>query len=202
MRTQKQRVVPLDKSDWTNEQTEVMVAITGRKPMYERLNIFRVLLRHPVALRAFQEWLWHIHGSSNTLGIRERELAVLRTGYLCQSGYEWAQHVRIARELGFSIAEIDAVKIGAAADNWSSEDAAILKACDELHSDQFVSDDTWALLSRFLGEQQRMDLVFTVGQYTLVSMFLNSFGVQLDDFLTLDPDLVGQRQPTVDTRGV
>jgi 4-carboxymuconolactone decarboxylase len=196
MRTQKPRVVPLDKSEWTNEQTEVMVAITARKPMYERLNIFRVLVRHPVALRAFQEWLWHIHGSSNTLGLRERELAVLRTGYLCQSGYEWAQHVRIAREMGFSNAEIDAVKIGATADNWSSEDAAILRACDELHSDQFVSDDTWRLLCGFLGEQQRMDLVFTVGQYTLVSMFLNSFGVPLDDFLTLDPDLVGRRLKT------
>ena len=196
MRTQKPRVVPIDKPDWTNEQTEVMAAITARKPMYERLNIFRVLIRHPVALRAFQDWLWHIHGSSNTLGLRERELAVLRTGYLCQSGYEWAQHVRIAREMGFPNDEIDAVKIGATADNWSGEDAAILRACDELHSDQFVSDDTWTLLSRFLSEQQRMDLVFTVGQYTLVSMFLNSFGVQLDDFLTLDPDLVGQRLKT------
>jgi hypothetical protein len=26
-----------------------------------------------------------------------------------------------------------------------------------------------------------LDLVFTVGQYTLVSMALNTFGVQLDD---------------------
>jgi 4-carboxymuconolactone decarboxylase len=196
MRTHKPRVVPIDKSDWTNEQTEVMASITARTPMYERFNIFRVLISHPVALRAFQDWLWHIHGSSNTLGLRVRELAVLRTGYLCQSGYEWAQHVRIAREMGFPNDEIDAVKIGATADNWSSEDAAILRACDELHSDQFISDDTWTLLSRFLSEKQRMDLVFTVGQYTLVSMFLNSFGVQLDDFLTLDPDLVGQRLKT------
>jgi 4-carboxymuconolactone decarboxylase len=192
MRTRKPRVIPIDKSDWTNEQTELMAAITARKPMYERLNIFGALLRHPDALRAFQPWQWHILGGS-TLGPRERELAVLRTGYLCQSGYEWAQHVRIGREVGLSNAEIDAIKIGATADNWSSADAAILRACDELHSDQFVSDDTWVLLCRFLGEQQRMDLVFTVGQYTQVSMFLNSFGVQLDDFLTLDPDLVGQR---------
>ena len=72
----------------------------------------------------------------------------------------------------------------------------ILRACDELYSDQFVSDETWALPCRFLSEQQRMDLVFTVGQYTLVSMFLNSFGVQLDDFLTPDPDLVGRRSKT------
>ena len=34
-----------------------------------------------------------------------------------------------------------------------------------------------------------MDLVLTVGQYTQVAMMLNSFGVQLDPGLDLDPDL-------------
>ena len=34
-----------------------------------------------------------------------------------------------------------------------------------------------------------MNLVFTVGQYTQVCMMLNTFGVQLDDDLTLDKDL-------------
>ena len=192
MRTRKPRVVPSDKSDRTDEQTELMTSLTARNPMYERFNAFLVLLRHPDAVRAFLPWLWYILGGS-TLAPRDRELAVLRIGYLCQSGYEWAQHVLLGREAGLSNAEIDAIKIGATADNWSSADVAILRACDELYSDQFVSDDTWAVLSGFFGEQQRMDLVFTVGLYTLVSMFLNSFGVQLDDFLTLDPDLVGQR---------
>ena len=36
-----------------------------------------------------------------------------------------------------------------------------------------------------------MDVVFTAGQYTQVSMMLNSFGVQLDAGQTLDPDLKG-----------
>jgi hypothetical protein len=34
-----------------------------------------------------------------------------------------------------------------------------------------------------------MDLVMTVSQYTQVSMMLNTFGVQLDEDLVLDPDL-------------
>ena len=38
-------------------------------------------------------------------------------------------------------------------------------------------------------EKQRMDLVMTVAQYTQVSMMLNTFGVQLDEDLKLDPDL-------------
>ena len=36
-----------------------------------------------------------------------------------------------------------------------------------------------------------MDAVFTVGQYTQVSMFLNTFGVQLDPGQTLDPGPAG-----------
>jgi len=51
---------------------------------------------------------------------------------------------------------------------------------DELHSDACVSDSTWAALSERYNEQQLMDVVFTVGQYNMVSMALNSFGVQLD----------------------
>ena len=36
-----------------------------------------------------------------------------------------------------------------------------------------------------------MDVVFTTGQYTQVSMMLNTFGVQLDAGQVLDPELKG-----------
>ena len=47
----------------------------------------------------------------------------------------------------------------------------------------------WAKLSAHFDRKSCMDVVFTVGQYTQVSMILNSFGVQLDAGQTLDPDL-------------
>ena len=68
-------------------------------------------------------------------------------------------------------------------------DAALLQATDELTSDAFITDATWARLAS-LSDKQKMDLVMTVGQYSQVSMMLNSFGIQLDDDLVLDPDLV------------
>lgn len=49
-------------------------------------------------------------------------------------------------------------------------------------------DRNWSALD-FLTDRQKMDLVFTIGQYTQVSMFLNSFGVQVDEGQTLDPAL-------------
>ena len=57
----------------------------------------------------------------------------------------------------------------------------LLQATDELHSDAHIIDATWQGLLAHYNTQQMMDLVFTVGQYNLVSMALNSFGVQLDD---------------------
>ena len=52
-----------------------------------------------------------------------------------------------------------------------------------------LHDESAAALTGALSEHQAMDVVFTVGQYTMVSMFLNSAGVQLDSDVTLDPQL-------------
>jgi 4-carboxymuconolactone decarboxylase len=60
-----------------------------------------------------------------------------------------------------------------------------------LHREQFITEPVWAELAQHFEERQRMDLVFTVGQYTQVSMLLNTFGVQLDEGQVLDPDLKG-----------
>ena len=113
---------------------------------------------------------------------------ILRVGFLCKSGYEFTQHTRIGLEAGLTADEIGRIKAGADA-GWSPAEAALVRAADELVNDHFVSDATWAALSQHYDEKQRMDVVFTAGQYTQVSMFLNTFGVQLDAGQTLDPDL-------------
>ena len=56
----------------------------------------------------------------------------------------------------------------------------LLRAADELHHYSCISDGTWAELAKRYDTLQLMDVVFAVGQYHLVSMALNSFGVQLD----------------------
>ena len=63
-----------------------------------------------------------------------------------------------------------------------------LRAADELHADAIIGDETWAQLQARYSTEQLLDLVFTIGQYTLVSMALNTFGVQLDEGLEGFPD--------------
>ncbi len=151
-------------------------------------NIFRTLAKAPKAYKRFMVWGGYILSDANDLRPRQRELVILRVGYLLKSGYEWAQHVRIGTDCGLTNSEIEQIKLGPEATGWDPEDRSLLKAADQLINDAFVSEATWAELS-WLTEKQKMDLVMTVAQYTQVSMMLNTFGVQLDDDLELDPDL-------------
>lgn len=181
------RIPPLTDAQASPEQREALARATlpGRPP----LNIFRTLAHAPDALNAFLTWGSYVLSKKNALPPRERELVILRTGYLCRSGYEWTQHVEIGLRAGLTQGEIANIKIGADAPDWSGADAALVQACDDLHARQCVSDATWAQLKAHFSDRQCMDVVFTVGQYTQVSMMLNSFGVQLDEGQTLDPDL-------------
>ena len=183
------RIPPLTDAELTPEQGELLAGITVAGPA---ANIFRTLAREPAALRGFLAWGNYVLSRRNGLPPRERELAILRVGFLCKAGYEWAQHVRIGLAAGLTEAEVERIKAGPAAEGWREPDRALLRAVDELHADRFVSDVTWAELGRHFDDRQRMVIVFAVAQYTQVSMILNAFGVQLDDDLTLDPDLDGR----------
>ena len=144
------------------------------------INITRTLENHPALAEAWLTFARHILGGS-TLPARDRELLILRIGFLCGSEYEWGQHTRIAKTVGVTDEEILRVIKGPDADGWAPFDSALLRAADELHSDSEVSDRTWNELATRYDTKQLMDTVFTVGQYNLVSMALRSFRVPLDE---------------------
>jgi len=171
MRLEEPRVRPLRGDEIEAEIHEVFGS--------EMLNIFATLAHHPQLLRRWLVFANHVLGKS-TLPARERELVILRIGWLCRAEYEWAQHAVIGERMGLSDEEMRRIAEGPEAPGWGPVDRALLRATDELHADAFISDETWSALSRCFDTQQLMDLVFTVGQYNLVSMVLNTLGVQLD----------------------
>lgn len=168
------RVPPLPESEWTEAMRE---AIGARAGSGRASNLYATLIHHPDLFKRWLVFAGHILGAS-TLPARARELVILRTGYRCKSEYEWGQHAYIARLVGISDDEIRRVAAGPDAAGWDPFEAALLRAADELHDDQVISDATWAQLETQYDVKQRFDLVFTVGQYTLVSMVLNTLGIQ------------------------
>jgi alkylhydroperoxidase family enzyme len=176
MRLSAPRVTPLDERDWTDEARELLDRTAESGRVY---NIFRTLARYPKLLKRWMPFANHVLFKSS-LPPREREMLILRIGWLCQAEYEFAQHVVIARRAGLADADIQRIVDGPDAPGWAPFDAALVRAADELHRDAFVSDATWRALAARYDTAQLMDVVFTVGQYNLISMALNSLGVPLD----------------------
>lgn len=181
MRLDTPRLPPMDPDDMDPE----LRLTFGDGPV---LNIFRTLAHHPKLMKRWLVFGNHVLAKS-TLPPRERELVILRVGWLCRAEYEWAQHVVIAKGSGVTDEEIARIPEGPDAPGWSDLDRALLRATDELRSDAFVTDATWKALATHLDTKQLVDLLFTVGQYNLVSMVLNTLGVQLE------PDADGFPKP-------
>jgi alkylhydroperoxidase family enzyme len=174
MRLDKPRLSPLADEEWTDEQRELLT----RGKSTRVINIFRTLVRHPALYKSWMPFGSYLFKS--TLDAREREILILRVGVLCDAGYEFHQHVAIGKRVGLTDAEIEQIRRGPSAAEWAPFDRVLVQATDELVQDKFISDRTWAALREKYDEKQILDLIFTVGQYTLVSMALNSLGVQIE----------------------
>ncbi len=184
MKTSKPRIAPLAEGEWTEEQAKVLSRFKGKEHDFGTglvYNVIGTLANHWEAYKKFGVWGNHVLGETSSLPPREREILILRIGWLCQAEYEWGQHVLIGKQAGLSEEEIARIKDGPDAPGWDAFDATLLRAVDELHADAFISDKTWSALAQRYNKHQLMDVVFAVGQYNMVSMALNSFGVQLDE---------------------
>jgi 4-carboxymuconolactone decarboxylase len=171
------RILPLPVSQWTDAHRQAL----GSMAQGDRtIDVFKTCLRNLELCRNWMPFTQYVLGTTNTVPRRERELVILRTSWDCQADYDWAHHVPAAQRAGLSDEEILRITKGPSAPGWSSFDETLLKATDELHRDQRVSAATWRALAERYNDQQLMDFVFTVGQYTMVSMFLNSAEVQLE----------------------
>jgi 4-carboxymuconolactone decarboxylase len=143
------------------------------------LNLFATVAHHPAMMEPWLMLGTHVL-ANNTLTPRDRELLILRVGFLCRSAYEFSQHVRIARRAGVTDTEIGQVRIGPEDPAWSNDDRSLLRAVDELHDHSTIDDETWNALAARYDTQQLLDLVFTIGHYHLVAFALNACRVELD----------------------
>lgn len=182
-RTAAPRIAPLDTAAW---EPALLAAATGNRPVETGapqapvLNVLKTIANHPALASQFMGWAGQLLLRSS-LAPRDREMAILRVGWLCRATYEWVHHVEIGIDhAGMTAADVDKVRAGPVAGSMADDDV-LLRAVDELMTDHFIGDATWAALAARFDQTQMMDLVFVVGNYTMISMALNSFGVQLED---------------------
>src|ERR1700694_1352900 len=92
------RIAPLPPSERDDETSELMESLRRDGHVY---NIFATLARHPQLLKRWLVFGGHVLGKS-TLPAREREIAILRMGWLCRAEYEWGHHVAIGKQVGLT----------------------------------------------------------------------------------------------------
>jgi alkylhydroperoxidase family enzyme len=179
IRLSEPRVHPLKESEWDEGARNL---IEGFRKMSKGPvpNIMTTLANYSKLYNRWRVFGNHVLYKSS-LPARDREILILRIGWLCHAEYEWGQHVIVGKKCGLSEEELRRIIEGPDAEGWESFDATLLRAVDELYTDSFISDTTWSELSKRYNTHQLMDVIFTVGQYNLVSMVLNTLGVQLEE---------------------
>ncbi len=115
------------------------------------------------------------------LSARDREIAVLRTGWLLGAPYEWGEHVALGKRHGLSQEEVERTKVGSDAPGWSDHERAICKAVEELRANVMITDETWATLAATWDDTQMMEFTILCGQYTATAYFQNATRIRLPE---------------------
>jgi alkylhydroperoxidase family enzyme len=165
------RIAPVAPENFTAEQAELVGD-------WKHLVFSRVIVNNPKMYRTFVP---HIEAviARTSLPPRDRQVIVLRTLATCNDIYELAHHLTISRNAGLGEEEIAAFQSGTGA-CLTAFDRTLIKAADELKSDQMVSDETWAALAERYSTEQLMEVVFLAGCYQTMAMLTKSFGMRIE----------------------
>jgi 4-carboxymuconolactone decarboxylase len=102
-----------------------------------------------------------------------RELAILCTARFWTAQYEWYAHRELGLKAGLDPTMIDAIAQGKRPARLSREELIIYDFVSELLTTKAVSDPAFAAVRDGFGLQGVVDLIGTVGYYSLVAMALN-----------------------------
>lgn len=170
------RLENLSEDELSPRQRELATRIAGRRGQVR--GPFLVWLRSPElcdkveALGAFVRF-------ESSLEPRLRELILLIAARHWDAQYSWNAHVDRAVEAGIGRGALDALAQRRAPAFARRDERAVYAFCTELLERHFVSDQTFAEAGELFGEQGMVDIVGTLGNFSMLGMCLNAFEVDL-----------------------
>lgn len=182
------RIAPLDR-DSVAEQVQAATArlredIVGANaqplPIDAIPEIMFTMAKFPEIWARYMAVSMHLQGPKGALSPRDRQLAILRTGWLLQAPFEWGEHVRHSKLVGITPEEIERAIIGSVAPGWSDHERAILRAAEELRAGAMIGDETWNQLALQLSETELTELVLLIGQFTTTAYLQNALRMRLE----------------------
>ncbi len=146
------------------------------------INVVRMMAGTSEAVfNGFNAFSGAFYGPASSLPAEDREVAILRVGYLSNSRYETFQHEAAAKLAGLNDGQIEAIRHGGEHLGVLNEtQQAILNFTDDVVKNVKAGDVTLAAVRKLLTDKQVLDLILLIGLYMMVSRFLETSGVELD----------------------
>ena len=168
---------PLPSSEWDPSLQHIVDAMNGRP-----IEIHCLLANHPPLLNAW--WSYRMYSvQGGDLSQRDCELVILRVAVHMQAWYEWAAHVDRGLATGLSLPEIYRVVEGPDASEWSENDAALLRAVDQLVEKRSIDDELQKTLAVHFSEHQILDLISLQGLYVTIACIIGTWPVEIEDHI-------------------
>lgn len=165
------RFRPLTAEELTPAQ-EAMVESILSGPRTALGGPFNVLLRSP-EMGDLAQKLGAYARFNSSLSDTLREMAIIMTARYWTAEFEWYAHKNAALAAGLDSSIVNAIAANERPRRMSADEAALYDFCESLLNEHRVSDDVFAAAIAALGERGVVDVIGTVGYYSMVSMLLN-----------------------------
>ncbi|HEY6568080.1 MAG TPA: carboxymuconolactone decarboxylase family protein [Actinomycetota bacterium] len=129
------------------------------------------LLMHSPAMADKVADLGHVIRFDSHLADADRELVTLATGRAHGCTFVWESHLETARTAG-----IDPEALLAADETLSAREKTLVAFVDELCATGAVSDATFQAVDDLVGTQGIVELILTVGYYTMLAYTMSASG--------------------------
>jgi alkylhydroperoxidase family enzyme len=113
-----------------------------------------------------------------------RELAIIRTGIVGDSRFEYSQHLKLARMVGIPEEKLAAIKGWTTSDLFSPVERAVMAAADEILARNLVEDETFAALQRHLSDAQILELFVVIGLWRMHGLIVRALHLEYDNDTT------------------
>jgi alkylhydroperoxidase family enzyme len=144
------------------------------------LNVFRMMANAPASFRPLIEFAFSLLAQSE-FDARKREIAVLRVAHVTRAGYEWFQHVIVAKRVGVTDQEIEKIAVDSPVTGLDEEANLLCRVADEISNEVRLSDDALQQILDRYGTRQATELILCVSYFNLLSRFLESTRVTLEE---------------------
>lgn len=113
--------------------------------------------------------------SGCSIGLRLREIALLRVGVLTRARYQSFQHRKIALEkAGMTLAEVDAVADWRDSSHFTVKERAALAYTDAMTEQVQVPDIVFEALRAHFSESEIVELTANIAGYNMVARFMEA----------------------------